>query len=621
MPPDPKPYRNIGPQPGPAPQAEVNPYAQFVTPPPATVANPYAQFVTPSAEDPSLGRTTARLATLAVQGVNEGFLPTLLGGTYDAAASLFKPSAAQIAKIEKATGRPYEANEPGSGREAVNRAVDYTSTLPGRVKDMLRQGSMAPLTESRTSRIAPETNWEKFAHGAGEGAGNAAAMILPAGVVARGAALPGGVTIPGARAGSTTQAIAEALASQPVAQAGYSAFGGGVGEATDSPILGMAAALGARPTLGLLARGVTPMPPARTAAEVERRALVDAALARNIPLTSGQISGNKGVQTLESVLENLPLSGGMQRGMIDQQRQAFNREVSGATGAPADAFTRAAREQRRADLGQEFERLSRGTTVNLDNQFVTQMGDLLNRYRQQLPPDVMQNVEQRISALLNAGTTPGSQQIPGEIYQRIRSSLSSQAASTGNNETRQALREARLALDAAARRSLPPDVATEWDTVRRQWGNLKTIESGMQNADAAVGNIAPRALGAAVDAANRRGGARSLTEISDIGRKILAPQIADSGTAQRTWWQNIATGGVPGAALAGGGFALGGVPGAVAAIATPPVVQKVLEYAGRSGYAGNRLLGNVETLPSREMVAKIGLAQALLAAQNKGAQP
>ena len=540
---------------------------------------------------PSLGRTTARVVGQAAQGVNEGFLPALIGGPVDLVASGLR-----------AVGVP--ANDPFGGSASIKRGIDYTATLPGRLTDVLRQGSLAPLTESRTSRFAAEGPLEKFVYGAGEGVGNAAAMILPAGVVARGTT-------------GTTQAIAEALARQPVMQGVSSAVGGGTAEATGSPYAGLVAALTVPVGTGFVSRAVSPMPPARTAAEVERRALVAAAQARNIPLTTGQITGNKGFQTLESVLENLPLSGGMQRGLIDQQRQAFNREVSGATGAPLSAFTRAERETRRADLGRQFENLSQGTTVNLDGQFTTQLNDALTRYRQQLPPDVYRNVEQRLSALIDASMQPGNPQISGEIYQRIRSSLGTQATRTGNTETGAALREARGALDAAARRSLPPDVAAEWDTVRRQWGNLKTIEAGMQNADAAVGNIAPRALGAAVDAANRRGGARSLTEISDIGRRILAPQIADSATTQRGFWQNLATLG----AMGGGGLWAGGLPSAAAIISAPPIVQKSLEYAARSGYAGNRLLGKVETLPSREMVAKIGLAQALLAAQNKGAQP
>lgn len=537
-------------------------------------------------EPPANKGSAARIVGQAAQGVNEGVLR--------GAASPLDISGA----IAKGVGLVGPQTPPIS--DAFVQASDDLASLPLRLRDAISQRSVSPIFAPRDAyktRHEAEGAVEKFAYGAGKGAGTALTMILPAAAVSR-----------GAQAGSNTQRIAEVLARQPVMQGVSSAVGGGTAEATESPYAGLAAALAVPVGTGLLSRAVSPMPPARTAAEVERRALVDAALARNIPLTSGQISGNKGVQTLESVLENLPLSGGMQRGMIDRQRQVFNQEVTASTGAPLPAFTRAERETRRADLGRQFENLSQGTTVNLDRQFTTQLNDALTRYRQQLPPDVYRNVEQRLSALIDASMQPGNPQISGEIYQRIRSSLGTQATRTGNTETGAALREARGALDAAARRSLPPDVAAEWDTVRRQWGNLKTIEAGMQNADAAVGNIAPRALGAAVDAANRRGGARSLTEISDIGRRILAPQIADSGTAQRGFWQNLATLG----AMGSGGLWAGGLPGAAAIISAPPIVQKSLEYAARSGYTGNRLLGNVETLPSREMVKKIGLAQALL---------
>ena len=551
----------------------------------------------------STGTTIARHVGLAAQGVNDAFLPTLIGAPVDL-----------VAGGMRAAGIP--VNDPFLGSKSIKRGIDYVATLPGRVRDAASLAferpqlgkvhpSFAPFTEDRTSRITPETAGERFTHGAGEGVGGALATILPAGVVAR-----------GAQAGTTTQQIAEVLASQPGMQGLSAAAGGGTTEATGNPYLGMAAALATPVAAGGAARLVTPMGPTRNAAEVERRRLVDAARSRGIPLTTGQISGSKGLQTLESVLENLPFSGGMQRGLIDRQRQAFNQEVTAGTGAPLPAFTRAERELRRDHLGQQFENLAQGTTVNLDGQFNTQLNDALARYRQQLTPDVYRNVEQRLQELMSASTTPGNLQIPGEVYQRIRSSLGRQATQNGNTETSAALREARNALDAAARRSLPPDVAQHWDEVRRQWGNLRTIEAGMQNADAAVGNIAPRALGAAVDSANRRGGARSLTEIADIGRKILAPQIADSGTAQRGFWQRAATLG-EGGALAGGGFAAGGLGGAAAALATPPLVQMLLENPATRAYAGNHMLGNTPTLPSREMVTKLGLVQALLAAKGE----
>lgn len=541
--------------------------------------------ITPKLDDSSsMGVKIARHVGQAAQGINDSFLPTMVGGPIDLAASGMR-----------AVGIP--VNDPVGGSESIKRGIDYVATLPGRVRDAVGNQSLAPFSEQRTSRFDAASPSEKIANAIGHGVGGTAALVAPAGAVAS-----------AARPGSVTQQIATALASQPVAQATAGAVGSGVTEATGNPWLGAGAAIATPFAVGAGARAISPMGPAATASEAERRRLVDFARGANIPLTTGQITGNKGVQTLESVLEALPLSGGLQRGLINRQREAFNREVTGSTGAPLDAFTRAAREQRRGELGQEFNRLSAGTTVNLDPQFTTQLNDALTRYRQQLPQDVSRNIEARLQTLIDASTQPGNPQIPGEIYQGIRSTLGRQANSIGRGETADALREMQRALDAAARRSLPPDVGARWDTVRDQWGNLRTIEAGMRNADAAVGDISPRALGASVDSSNRRGSAQNLTNISDVGRKIIGDQIANSGTPQRSFWQNLVTGAGPSAAVYG---STNSPLAAAGTFAAPALTQMLLENPATRAYAGNRLAGSVPTIPDASLVAKIGLVQAL----------
>lgn len=528
-----------------------------------------------------------RKAALGAQGTRVGILNTL-GAPVDLVAAGLRQA-----------GIP--ADNPIGGSKSLNAAADWVASLPGKI---------APETFSSGERLVPQTTGEKAIHGAGEAVGSALSTMVPAAAIARTAA----PVVQGAQTGipTLTQRIAEQLAAQPGMQLASAATGGAVTGATDNPYLGLAAGVGVPVAAGLASRAVSPMGPARTAAETERRRLVDV-LRRDpdnpVPLTTGEITGNRGIQTLESVLETLPLSGPLQRGFSDRQREAANRAVTSFTGDGVPAFTQAERQARRDTLGQTFERLSRGTTVNLDQPFVTQLNDALTRYRQQLPPDVYRNVEQRLEALINAATQPGNPQIPGEIYQRIRSSLSQQATNSGNREVSQALREARNSLDAAARRSLPADVAQEWDTVRGQWGNLRTIENSMRNTDAAVGNISPRALGQAVDTANRRGGSRDMTETANALRNVLGDKMGQSGTQPRSYWQDVATG-VPlvGATAAGTG---GNTTAIIASLLAAPTVQVALENPVTRAYVANRLLGNVPTLPSGEMVGRIGLVQAL----------
>lgn len=477
--------------------------------------------------------------------------------------------------------------EAVGGSKSLNAAADWVAALPGRI---------APQWFSKGERLTPETTTEKAIAGAGQGVGTALGMMLPAAGVAN-----------AARAGTATQGVAEALASQPVMQAASGAVGGAVQGATDNPWLGLAAGMAVPVAAGVGARVVTPQGPARTAAEEERRRLVDVLRQNKVPLTTGEITGNKGVQTLESVLETLPLSGPLQRRFNEGQKEAANRLVTSFTGDGVPAFTNAEREARRAALGSKFEQLAQGTTVNLDQTFANELNDTLTRYRQQLSPDVYKNIEQRLQELIGAATTPGNPQIAGDVYQRIRSSLSRQATNMGDREAASALKDMRGSLDAAARRSLPPDVAAEWDQVRKQWGNLRTIENSMRNVDAAVGDISPRSLGQAVDTANRKGGSKDMQDVAAALRKVLGDKIGQSGTQPRSAWQQMATG----TAMAGGGFGFGGPAGAVAALATPAAIQVALNNPATRAWAANRLLEQVATLPSKELVGNVGLARAL----------
>lgn len=529
------------------------------------------------------GSSLDRKAALVTQGTREGIL-----NTFGAPVDL-------VAAGIRAAGVP--VNEPVGGSASLNKAADWIASLPNKI---------APdIFKSKGERLVPQDATERALRGAGEGVGSVIGSVVPAARLA--SVLP---------VGTVGQGVAQTLASNPVMQGVSAAAGGAAGGASENPYVGLATALAVPTVVGLGSRAISPMPPARTAAEEERRRLVDVLRRNNVPLATGDITGNKGVQVLESVLETLPISGGMQNAFRGRQREAVNRAVTATTGEAVPAFTNAARQARRVAIGQQFERLAEGTVVNLDDQFTTRLNDALTRYRQQLPPDVYRNVEQRLEALINASTTPGNPQIPGNIYQRIRSSLTRQATNAGDNEVRAALREARDALDDAARRSLPADVAQEWDTVRRHWGNLRTIENSMRNTDATVGDISPRALNQAVMTSNRRGGGQGLTDLSTALAKIVGDKIGQSGTQPRSFWQNLVTGGGIGGATYG---ASGSPAMAAGAVAIPPLTQFLLENPATRAWAGNRALGNVPTLPSGDLAARISLVQALNELANRGA--
>ena len=526
------------------------------------------------------GSSFDRKAGIATQGTRVGIL-----NTFGAPVDL-------LAAGMRAAGVP--VNEPIGGSASLNKAADYVASIPSKLG----------LTDNKGARLQPQDATERAIHGAGEGVGSAIGTIIPAARLA--SVLP---------TGTVGQGVAQTLATGPRMQGAAAAAGGAAGGASENPYVGLATALAVPTAAGLGSRVVSPMPPARTAAEEERRRLVDVLRKNDVPLATGDITGNKGVQVLESVLETLPVSGGLQTAFRDRQREAVNRAVTATTGEGVPAFTTAERAARKAELGRKFEDLSTSTTVNLDREFTTKLDDILKNYREQLPPDVMKNVEQRLESLIGASTQPGNPQIPGAIYQKIRSKLSKQSTNAGDSEIRDALRETRNALDDAARRSLPEEVGREWDQVRRQYGNLKTIEGAMRNTDATVGDISPKALWQSVLNANKKGGSKDMTDLAAALSKVVGDKIGQSGTQPRSFWQNPVTGGGIGGAAYG---ATGSPTLAAGAVSLPPLAQILLENPITRSWAGNRALGSVPTLPSGETVGRLSLAQILSELANRG---
>ena len=170
------------------------------------------------------GQMAARKVGLAAQGTTDALIS-------NAAAPL------DISGwLSRATGLVGQNTPPISA--AFKQAADDVASVPLRIRDAVSQGSFDPLFATRdaySTRIDPVTTGERTAYGAGQGAGNALAMVAPAGVVGRVAA-----------PGSITQGVASTLAAQPVMQTVAGGVAGAVTGATDNPWYGLGAGVWTR---------------------------------------------------------------------------------------------------------------------------------------------------------------------------------------------------------------------------------------------------------------------------------------------------------------------------------------------------------------------------------------
>lgn len=438
-------------------------------------------------------------------------------------------------------GRQPVPTAPIGGSQTFRDVFDYVGTAPGRVVDAIDQGSLGPMTEPRTARLTAQDGVERFAYGAGRGIGGAATSFVPAGLIAQAAPV-----------GSVTQAVAQTLAARPAMQTVAGAVGGGVGEATKDPWLGMAAGVGTAAgtdlVRGLARRAITP---AMRLTPDEQR-IAAAAQARGIDLTPGQATGSRTLEGLEATMRRLPLAGNMAERGYDQQRQALNREILATAGVTANRAGPAVIDDAYRAAGQRYDALiQQQGGVRTDPQFANDVARVVQQYGRRLETDVapvFRSYVDDLAPLVQASQQPGANpQIAADVYQRIRSDITTRARQTKNTALQDALIGLRDTLDDAAARTRP-DLAPEWQEIRRQYANLSTIDKAMRGAggaEAAKGDIPLAGFRNAVRGNDPQGFARGRGDLNELAQiaGFLQNRVPNSGTPERLAMTGLLAGG------------------------------------------------------------------------------
>ncbi|MBP2301580.1 hypothetical protein [Azospirillum picis] len=510
----------------------------------------------PAAPDRSFGEEALRKAEFGARGVSDSVLETI-GAIPDAVGSGMR-----------ALGLP--SSDPGF----------YTNGLKAGWNALGRTLS-APLNTAFPDVMSgPQTAGDKLAYGAGRGVGDAASVVVPAAGVSR-----------AAQAGGLTERVASALAAQPGIQAAAGAVGGGVGQATDSPLTGLLASMavpGAMAGAGRLAS------PVRAQLGPEQARLAAAAQAEGIQLTPGQMTGSKPLQTMEAVFGTLPMTSGPQREIADAQRVAFNRAALARAGVQADRAAPDVMDDAFRALGQRFDDLAAATTVQVDHKLFQDVDKVVTDYGRRLPTDVAPVFQSYVDdlnqmrAALGPAPAPGSVvpagqaaqgasvQIPGDAFQNVVSDIRRRARSTSNPDLQRALNELADKVNDNMIRSSPPEVADGWRQARRDYRNLLAIDNAMgqgTQAERSAGNIPFAGLRSAVKADDKSGYSRGRGDLNDLTRIadfLGSSRLQSSGTSERTAMINMLTG----SGLTGGGV------GAVAGGADP-----LLSLAATAGAA------------------------------------
>ena len=270
-----------------------------------------------------------------------------------------------------------------------------------------------------------------------------------------------------------------------------------------------------------------------------QQAGADAAERLGVKLTPGQQTGSMGLQQVEAVLARTPGASGNMAAFQQANQAALNRAGASAIGETSDVLSESVLAAARQRLGTDFKNLSAGAKVALGDDFLNSLGkiDSMNR-------GLGSFASTQIDDLVNKGLDLAAKgNLDGKAYQTLRSRLTDRAGDAfrgGNSELGQALKTLREGLDDAARAGMDDATKTAWDTVRRQYANLKVLTKG--NAVTA-GNVNPNQVGTALRQYSgdlyKTGGLQGpLMDVARVG-DAFKQVVPNSGTAERTAIHNM----------------------------------------------------------------------------------
>jgi hypothetical protein len=423
---------------------------------------------------------------------------------------------------------------------------------------------------------------------------------------------------------TVSQGVANTLAANPVAQVGSSATG--------ALASGTAHEMGAGPltstAFGLLAgAGPYAIRPenisgvARTFTGYQG----DPGRARNIqiltdagvPTTPAQRIGNPGASGVESVLRYLPTSAGRSAEVADAQQRAVSRHILRGAGIDSEVASPQVLEAAQRNFSRQYQNLERNIQIRADNDFVNDLRAVAANYAQGFGSEARSSFDAKMRDLLNfarigingqnmIGSAPNAR-IPGRNYQVMRDQLESAAAGAERQggadaaNFANAMRGMRDALDNVMERSAPPGVADAWRDVNQRYAAFSAIKDTMQKqggggADKLNTNFIPASQYGDV-VRNRypeqwvRDTGRDWIDFARAAKAIVPDPIPNSGTAQRSFVQNMITTPFTTIAKGASGSLAGGAAagGAGAAHYFEPVSMTLGPYLAARAWYGQRL--------------------------------
>lgn len=322
-----------------------------------------------------------------------------------------------------------------------------------------------------------------------------------------------------------------------------------------------------------------------------QRETVENAQELGLPIRANDANQNPALQNLDSALDTLPTSSGMQRASKRHLRNEWQRLVLGQIeNAPRNVDTASPNVMGdiKSRISAVYDDVTSRNRLFVDKQLQDEILTIKSEYLAHVAPDEKKVVDSYIDEILkNQDNT-----VPGEIYQKLRSRIGKRADNFRgrDSDTSFALDQLQRSLDNAFFRNVIH--AEDQHALRmanRDYSIMKGIEAAI---DKKTGDIDPNRYLNEVTKRNRSGvlygasgvGNQETVDLARIGAQIIAPQTKSSGTAERNLLMSLIlkAGSLPGmattAALSGGVGGLGGAGlGAAGSALAPMLLSKAMQ--------------------------------------------
>lgn len=262
--------------------------------------------------------------------------------------------------------------------------------------------------------------------------------------------------------------------------------------------------------------------------EPEVAALYQKAKKLGIDIPVDRIVNSKPLNALAASLNYVPLSGraATEETMVSQ----MNRALSRTFGQDSDNVTAALRKASDS-LGQKFETTLKGNTVKADNELLNDLASNIDKANRELGADGAKIIGNQAEEIMSKIGANG--EIDGQAAYNIKKALDR----IGDRNSSEAFyaREMKKSLMGALNRSLGPQEAANFATVRKQYGNMLDLENLAQNG--AEGGVSVGRLANLKNINNK-----DLQDIADIAAQFVKTRENPHGAMQRVMLGGIGAG-------------------------------------------------------------------------------